>query len=102
MTTKQKVIAKAEELRVDVFMIRDDHSGARVELYAPKGYVFLSNDSHCVVECGWYSTDSWRGAYEHLSFGIEVCQQDDCDNCTDDFTDEDIKNAVYYAPRMWA
>lgn len=102
MSMKQKVIARSEELRVDVFLTRDERNGSRVELYAPSGWIFQATDAHCAISGCWYAEASWAAALDDLEMGLTGCLVDNCEDCVDNFTDHDIQDAVYYAPRMWA
>jgi hypothetical protein len=68
VTPKQKVVAIAEELGIQV-----DGCGYEIEIWAPDGYHFGSTGTH-VANC-----DGWADALRHIRFGLEQCDADTCD-----------------------
>ncbi len=82
--TKRQVEARAQELGV---AIDDNELCRRLYADAPKGQVFSSTFTHCVVadhgeECG-PKAEAWGSILDDLGMGVEPCDTDDCDVCAD-------------------
>jgi hypothetical protein len=76
---KQKVLARAQQLGVEV-----EEIGSDVLLWAPEGHLFSGIDIHGFVESPWdgeTKAGMWRVAWEDLKSGVEPCWLKDCEVC---------------------
>ena len=85
MTTRKRFIEKVKELGCT--FEEDEMGDSRcITVDAPKGYVFVENGSHCLVETFTHITFSFKEkAYTELlnqmNYGLEPCEDPECDIC---------------------
>jgi hypothetical protein len=76
---KQKVLAKAQELGVEVQQGRGE-----VVMEAPGRMVFGATGTHGVVASVWDDetmVDQWKKSLADLKYGLDECSQSECDIC---------------------
>ncbi len=85
MTPKQKVIAMATKLGATIYK-NQKHDHFTVEVDSPGGKKFIGSGTHMMV------CFDWADALDRMSYGLETCEDDPCDICTEgsemnEFTD---------------
>jgi len=86
MTTKQKLITKAKELGVEVYVELDwgfHEEEKHIELRTPAGIIFEATGCHAAVTCDYNLREVYRAAYEDLIMGIRPCIDPHCEVCNE-------------------
>ena len=89
MTIKQKVLELCDELNCTVY----EDTKACIIIDAPDKHIFSNNGCHffasytAMVESIWdddVKADLWVDILDRLSYGIEDCNDPDCEWCNND------------------